>query len=463
MTRTRELASWAAGIAGRPEGAVPEEARRYARAAFVDTVGVMLAGVAEPACRLVRGVALTPVAAGPATVAGTALRSSAADAALANATAAHALDFDDTHQSVRGHPSAVLVPALLAIGEERHASGPAAVTAYAVGLEVAGLVGVALGGSHAARGFHSSSVLGVLGAAAGCAALLGLDAERTERAWGIAASGASGLRRAFGTMTKPLHAGEAARRGLLAAVLAERGFTGPVDVLDGAQSFLDAYTPDAGASALAWGRAGDGWQVVSPGLAVKKYACCNRGHRALDAALFVREELGRPPADQIAGVEVWMPAGQVGAAGEVGPMIHPDPATGLEAKFSMPYVVACALFDGRLGTDAFSDEAVRRPGVRELMRRVRVASDPARPTEPGDHVEVVVELRDRSRARCRVEHPRGDPRTGARLGEDEVAAKFRDCARPVLADRTDAVLDGLGRLDELADVADLVRGLAGAP
>jgi 2-methylcitrate dehydratase PrpD len=437
---------------------LPGPVQVVARRAVLDTLGVTLAGVREESARLVRTVAITESGSGPCTVAGTRLRASAADAALANGTAAHALDFDDTHDNVRGHPSAPIVAAAIAIGELRHSTGGELLTAYAVGLEVAGKVGRSLGTSHAKGGFHSTSTVGVLGAAAASAHLCRLSPSQTAAALGIAASRASGLRRSFGSMTKPLHAGEAARSGVLAALLAGQDFSAAPGVLDGPGSFVEIFSPHGDARPALIDGLGDPWEAVQPGVAVKKYPCCNRGHRALDAVLALRDRLALNEPNLVEQVEVRMPAGQVDQHGRVGPMTYPRPHTGLEAKFSMQYVVAAALFDGELAVAAFSDAAARRPAVRALMSRVRVVSDPARPTgDPrADYVEVVLRMRDGRTESQRVHYPRGDPRGGALLSDDEVEAKFLGCARGVLPDAgITRVIEMVARLDAVDDVAML--------
>jgi 2-methylcitrate dehydratase PrpD len=450
-------------VAGTRDDEVPDEVRVVARGAILDTLGVMLAGVREESARQVRKVAVSPTPAGPCTVVGTRLRSSALDAALANGTAAHALDFDDTQDSVRGHPSAPIVAAALAVAELRHTSGAQLLTAYAVGLEVSGKVGRSLGRSHALAGFHSTSTVGVLGAAAAAARLSGLSVEQTATALGIAASGAAGLRRSFGSMTKPLHAGDAARRGVLSALLASHDYSGPQGILDGPGSFIETYSPGGDAQPELLAGLGDPWEAVLPGVAVKKYPCCNRGHRALDAVLELRRRLGLTDASQVESVEVRMPAGQVDGKGRVGPMTYPRPRTGLEAKFSMQYVVAAALVDGRVGMDAFSDAAVQRRDVAEVMGRVRAVSDLARPTGSPDldFVEVVVLLADGRVEREQVRFPRGDPRGGVPLTDEERVAKFRDCAGDVLGpERVTRVVEAVEAIEVLPDVSALV-GLLG--
>jgi 2-methylcitrate dehydratase PrpD len=458
-------------VHGTADADIPADAREAARRALLDTVGVALAGSGAECVRILRealgsdgpdpGLGPAP---GGATLLGTAARASALDAALVNATAAHALDYDDTHANVRGHPSAAVAPAALALAETLGASGADLVSAYVLGLEVAARVGRGIGPSHAAQGFHSTSTLGVLGAAGACARLLGLDPPQVATALGIAASGAAGLRLNFGCMTKPLHAGNAARAGLLAARLAQRGFTAHESVLDHG-GFGAVFSPgDGDPDAIAGGPDG-GWQVVTPGIAVKKYPCCNRGHRAVDALLTLIDRHRFGAAD-VRLVEVRMPAGQVDAGGRVGPMTYPAPLTGLQAKFSMQYVLAAALLDGGLGIGAFTDEQVARPEARRLLGRVRPVADPLRPAGPPetDYVEVRVHLDDGDELAERVRFARGDPRGGVPLTAAELAAKYRDCAGTVLpAARVERSLDLLGDLDALPDVGLLTRLLGTDP
>ncbi|HEY3749532.1 MAG TPA: MmgE/PrpD family protein, partial [Pseudonocardiaceae bacterium] len=369
---------------------VPAEAREAAVRSVLDTIGVLLAGVGEP---IVRAVA-TELAPGSATVFGLGRRARATDAALVNGTAAHAIDYDDVHNHMRGHPSACVLPAALAVAEQCGRSGAELLDAYVVGIEVACQVGLAVGLS---KTFHNTSTLGVLGAAAAAARALGLDPGRTAAALGIAASSASGLRSNFGTMTKALHAGHAARDGLAAALLARGGVDSTPNALE---SFVAAF-----GSGGAIGGLGEPWAIVSPGMAIKKYPCCNKGHRAVDGVLDIVDALDIEP-EQVRAVEVRMPAGQVDADGRIGPMTHPWPRTGLEAKFSMPYVIAAAVVDRGLPIAAFTDDGVRRQQVQELMALVH----PVNRDDADDHIEVALTCQDGRTCRRAVRFTRGDPR-----------------------------------------------------
>ena len=216
------------------------EARERAATALKDTLGVMLAGAAEPAARLTQAMAAEE-GAGECRVIGTAITTSAGLAAFANGVAAHALDFDDMCFVSLAHPSCALVPAVLAAGELVHAPARVLLDAYVVGFELECRLGIVMNPRHYhERGWHCTSSIGTLGAAAAAARVLGLDALATRHALGIAASAACGLKENIGSMVKPLHAGMAARNAVMAARLAQRGFTASLHAIDGPQGYLTA-------------------------------------------------------------------------------------------------------------------------------------------------------------------------------------------------------------------------------
>jgi 2-methylcitrate dehydratase PrpD len=237
MMKTETGATLPAVAAFVTGASAPPGARLRAATALLDTVGVTLAGALEPASRAVQDV-IAAEGGDACTVLGSALRSTAPGAALANGTAAHALDYDDMCFVSLAHPSAPLVPALLAAGELSGASGSAILDAYVMGFEVEARLGRVMNPRHYQRGWHCTSTLGAIGAAAAASRVMGLDAGRTCHALAIAASEASGLKENFGTMVKPLHAGLAARDGVLAALLARSGLTASERALDGPQGFL---------------------------------------------------------------------------------------------------------------------------------------------------------------------------------------------------------------------------------
>jgi 2-methylcitrate dehydratase PrpD len=334
-----------------------------AKRAVLDTLGVSLAGAAEEGSCILLDAVSANAGAGAASIFGTDLRASASQAALANGALGHALDFDDVNVNMRGHPSIPVLPAVLAVAEVSGSDGSAALTAFVVGFEVECKLGRALGPSSYARGWHATSVAGALGAAAACANLLRLDATRTRHALGIASSMASGTRQNFGTMTKPLHAGLAARAGVEASDLAARGFTAAPDILEAPMGFGELFSPDRDWRPERLGDPGKPWDIVSPGINVKQYPCCYMTHQALDATLAATQ---RRPCDaaEVESIEVRVSPGSTSA------LIHHRPTSGLEGKFSMEYCVAAAVLDGEIRLRSFDDGQVQRPAAQELLRRV---------------------------------------------------------------------------------------------
>ncbi|HEX6002758.1 MAG TPA: MmgE/PrpD family protein [Burkholderiales bacterium] len=427
-----------------------------ARDAVTDTLGVALAGAREPAgeiaARWMREVGAAP----RCTVWGQALSSSTADAAFANAIASHALDFDDTHPGTRGHSSATLVPAALAVGEARHSSGVDVLAAYAIGLEVAGKIGRAFGPGHLQRGWHPTATVGIFGATTVAARLVGLDAEALRRAWGLAASQMGGLVRNFGTMAKPFHAGHAARCGVLAAWLAGEGYTSDGGILDGPGGVLEVYRGTDGAevdrlvSAL-----GQNWEVLDPGNYVKRWPCCYSNHRAVGGLLQLIQEK-KIAAEEVQEIAVGFLPGTDTA------LVSRDPHTGLEGKFSVEYVLAALLIDGALTLETFTDQMVQRPGVRHLMRKVRRQRIPDDKVYSGiaGYTDLSVTT-SRGKHERRIDRVPGSPAWPLTAVDRE--AKFTDCATRALGAQGAArLLDTARRLLALADVSELVRAAGGS-
>src|SRR2546422_7390653 len=332
MTATARLAEFVVKTTLRecPDGAITQ-----VRRAALDTLGVMLAGAAEPAAASVRAVVRAEGSTPLCTVVGTSLRTAPTWAALANGTAGHAHDFDDTNFALMGHPSAPLLAAALAAGEAEMADGGAVVLAYIVGFEVSATLGAALNPDHYTRGWHATSTLGTLGCAAAAARLLRLDVTQTRHALAIAATHASGLKENFGSMTKPYHAGHAALSGIRSAQLAREGLTGSDTALEGKQGYVAAF---GGAERLEESLDGLGrvWQLLTSGIAVKPYPSCALTHSAIDSPLELRAAHGLTPRD-VTAVEV--------GVNRVVPdvLAHPHPTTSLERKFSMQFCAAAEI------------------------------------------------------------------------------------------------------------------------
>jgi 2-methylcitrate dehydratase PrpD len=418
----------------------------------------MLAGSIEVTAERVRAMIEHRKGAEEATVAGTALRRSVEDTALANGTAAHALDYDDVQQSLSGHPSAPILAATLALGERERVSGAAFLTAFVVGVEIEAKLGRAVNPRHYETGWHATATLGVLGAAAASAKLLGLSAEGMARAMAIAASMASGIKANFGTDGKPMHVGHAARCGVEAALLAQVGFTGNPRALEHQDGFGSTF---GGGSSPAWDLATAGLgaphEVVDPGVGVKRFPCCASTHQALDATLALAEE----HAIAAAAVESVECAVHYLAPHQ---LIYDRAETGLQGKFSMPYCVSAALLDGTVGFAQFADERVRRADVQALMPKVRMVIHPDQTTRdclPTRFSEVTIALRDGRRLVRRVTLAKGQPRNP--LTDAELTAKFRDCAARVLpADRVEALLSAVQTLETSREVSAIARLLSTA-
>ena len=415
---------------------VPDAALDAAQNAVIDTVGVALAGslepVAEIALRWTRELGARPYA----TVWGQCLATSPAEAAFANGVCSHALDFDDTHPGPRGHASATLVPVAIATGELAGASGEEVLAAYAVALEIGGKIGRALGPGHLARGWHPTATVGIFAATVAAGRLMGLDVSGLCRAWGIAASQMGGLVRNFGTMTKPFHAGHAARCGVVSAWMARSGFTSDERIFDGKGGVLETYGGGNGEPLdEVLHSLGKPWEVLDPGNYVKRWPCCYSNHRALGGLLELIDA-HEIRLEEISEVSIgFLPGGDSA-------LVSRDPQTGLEGKFSIEYVVAAMLTDKALTLETFTDAMVQRPHVREVMRKVRRHAIPDSRMYSGiaGYNDVIVTTA-RGRFEQQVDRVPGSPAWP--MTDADRAAKFADCAGRVLG------TPGVARLLEL--------------
>ena len=432
----------------------PRDAIASVRRAALDSIGVMLAGSTEPIARIVREVARAEGGTPLCTVVGASLRTPPTWAALANGAAGHAHDFDDTSFALLGHPSVPLLAAALAAAEAETADGAAVTLAYLLGFEIDAAIGSAINPDHYTRGWHSTATIGTIGCAAAAARLLALDLGQVRHAMGLAASLASGLKENFGSMTKPYHAGHAARNGVLAALLAREGLTASESALDGKQGFLVATgTAPVPAAALATALDGLGqrWHVLETGVAVKPYPSCALTHSAIDALLDLRTRHDFA-ADQVAGIEV--------GVNHVVPsvLIHPAPTTALERKFSMQFCAAAAAAEGRVDLASF-ERPIPEP-VGSLMARVTMVVDPALPDRMEQHAwsRVTVRLRDGrtldSPARGATGH-HDQPLTAEAL-----RAKFLACCEGTLSPGDAAgIAEQLDHLEAIPDIRALTSRL----
>ena len=437
--------------------APPAQARARAAIAVCDTVGVILAGAPEPAARIARSV-VGAQARGDCRILGTSDSASVADAALANGVAAHALDYDDMCFVSLAHPSCALVPAALAAAESTHASGRALLDAYIVGFEVECRLGALMNPRHYhVRGWHCTSSIGTLGAAAAAARVIGLGPEAIVHALGIAASSACGVKENIGTMVKPLHAGMAARNGVMAARLAREGFTASERAIDGPQGYLAAMDSERPVAALAEVLAdlGARWEILDTGVTVKLYPSCAATHPPLDVLLDLKRRHSFTDQD-VEAIEV-----------EVDSMtprllIYDRPSSGLEAKFSMPFCAAAAVVFGHPTIDTFDLPCIRDPRVQALMPRVTLRANRGFDgAAPLSQAQVNIRLRDGRTVTDKADGARGYP---GRLNDEELSAKFLGCARRSLSSpAADTALETVRGIDTMADVESLTAVCVGKP
>jgi 2-methylcitrate dehydratase PrpD len=424
---------------------LPDDVRTLARQCVLDYVACTLAGASEALADILLAEMVEQGGAPTATVIGHAERLPVLSAALVNGAASHALDFDDVNLAMTGHPSVVLLSALLALAEARGSSGIDVITAFVAGYELQCRLGLLLApGHYNTLGFHATGTLGTLGAAAACAHLLRLDAEQFAAALGIAGTQAAGLKSMFGTMCKPLHAGKAAYHGLLAARLAQRGFTSRGDVVECPQGFARTHSPDFNpAEALA--TPPGGFHIRNN--LFKYHAACYMTHAPIEAARKLRDRHGLTP-DRIARIRL--------SLDETCDRICniPAPRTGLEAKFSLRLTTAMALAGvdtGGLGS--YSEETAADPTLIALRDMVEFDFASGRSNTVAD-LEIV--LTDGSRVAA--SHDSGVPTTDIDEQGRRLEEKFTSLAEPILGGaKAHDLLGELGRFDGLRDLRGVMR------
>jgi 2-methylcitrate dehydratase PrpD len=423
--------------------------------AILDFVACCVAGSRAKAAQAVADWAHETSGRTDSVIIGTAHRASPPLAALANGTAGHALDYDDVSLRMV-HPSATLVPVLLAVGEPRRMTGRSVIEGYLAGFEIEARLCRELNPEHYQRGWHTLGTIGVLGAAMAACRMYGLGQEQARWALGIAGSSAAGIRKNFGSMVKPLHAGQAAFHGLQAADLAARGFTGDRSILEGPSGFIDMFSrPEALAGLHQAFATGAPYEVVDSGIALKRFACCGAIHSAQDALLNMLESDPFVP-DEIVSIEC-----------RVNPLVpkilvHHVTQDGLEGKFSMEYSLAVCLFDGAAGLAQYSDERAADPRLVPMMERVKVIVDESIPINLAFFPSVVtIELGDGRRLSSRVDVPKGYP--SQPLQREEVIEKARECCADVLdGDQFESLVHTVIDLETCTDVSVLAQSLAPA-
>jgi len=423
---------------------IDPKAVERAHATIADTIGVALAGSTTPTAQAVFELLRSDGSLhdeAPARLVGRPERAGHAAAALYNGTVAHALDYDDASRPSNAHLSCSIVSTLLSLASDEELLGEEFVTAYLLGYETGAKLGHALPKGRRGPAWHPTGVLGPLACTVAAARLRRLSQAQTAHALGIAASCASGLRANFGSMTKPFHAGQAARSGVTAALLASAGFESSGDVLDAETGLFRAFgtaPPDELTADVtrALGAFGEPWEICTDmGALVKFYPACAQTHPGIEAAQRIRERLDGEAADSVyVGVSRYTPL----------TLTYHRPVTGLQGKFSMEYVVALALAGKPVVMDAFTDEAVRDAAVRALMERITVAVDPRVEASPESAAVVSLVTTTGRTLEELVPYPKGNGRRW--LSTADLQAKFRDTAgRMLTRGQTDELFDLLTR------------------
>ena len=434
--------------------AIPIRCIEAATTGFTDCIGVMVAGANEQAVRIVSAMAEPLQRTDAAREIPSGRLISAPDAALVNGVAAHVLDYDDV--AMAAHPSAVLVPAILAEGCALDATGQDALTAYVAGYELWAHLDAMQPGRLHERGFHPTAILGSLAAAAACARLRGLNPEQTTHAIGIAASLASGLVANFGSMTKSLHAGRAAQSGVVAARLAAQGFNASPDILEHRTGFLNAYAASGVPRIHAPIDLGTRWYLAERGIDIKQYPTCYATHRCIDAMVGITLEHGLNP-DAVSSILVHTGATQLLL------LRNPAPESALEAKFSMQFAMAAALIDRHVGLKQLTDEFVRRADVKAVEAKVRcTTTDDKMPGDelfaPEDRVSVAL-VSGESLTYPSVTHAKGSWKRP--LSAPEFERKFLECTADAMSPNASSLLfDRLLHLARIASLRELQKTIA---
>jgi 2-methylcitrate dehydratase PrpD len=428
---------------------LPAEIRTIAKQCLLDIIAVSLPGAADPLTCMLLAELEEQGGKADSTVIGHAARLPASSAALVNGAAGHALDFDDVNMAMPGHPSVAILPALLALAEARGASGEDVLTAFVAGYELQCRVGRTIAPWHYdVLGFHATATIGSFGAAAACAHLLGLDADKFAIALGIAGTQAAGLKSMFGTMCKPLHAGKASYHGLLAAKLAARGFTSRADVLECAQGFARTHSPEFHPERALDDPPG-GFHIRNN--LFKYHAACYLTHAPIETARKLREQHHFTP-DQVAKANLRLDE----ATDRVCNI--PAPRTGLEAKFSLRLTTAMALAGVDTGgLTNYSEQTAADPVLVALRDKVSFDFRP-----DNGHTKAVLTLELKDGRILTAQHDSGVPASDVADQGRRLEAKFVALVEPILGRaRADALINDINALDSLPDIRPVLARCAG--
>jgi 2-methylcitrate dehydratase PrpD len=431
---------------------IPAQVIEKGKRCILDALGCGVYGQEFEATKIVSQLAREWGGRPEASIIGAGTKVPSGIAALSNGIAIHVADYDDSSVLFRGHPTSVVLPPVLALSETKLKSGRDLLLAYILGIEVGGKLGKVMGWPHYEAGWHGTGTIGTIASAAASSKVLGLDEEKTSHALAIAASEASGIRENFGTMVKSFHAGQASAAGVLASLLAEKGYKGSLTAFEGQSGFRRVFSGESEMSRWA-SELGEPYVLMDVGF--KRYPCCATIHPALDALEDFRK--AHPFSwEDVEEVKCLFPPVILSI------LVYPEPHTGLEAKFSLQYCISSFLVYGKLDLSHFEKEALSDPKVRKLMPRVKMA--PSKDLENLMKAEnllaptdIEVKLKKQTLSR-RILEAKGGPSSPLQI--EEVREKFRTCAGRVLSsEKVEKAIDLVSFLESLQQVSPLAETL----
>ncbi len=432
---------------------LPQEAIHWAKVGLLDTIGCMIAGSRDKSTQIVTRV--TTGSSGPSLLFGQDRRVAALDAAQINGTAAHALDLDDCSNTLGGHPSAAVLPALFALADEIGATGEQFITAYVNGFETECKLSLCLNFHQYTKGWHPPASIGIFGGTAAACYLAGLSEEKTAMALAMAASMAAGVKSNFGTDTKPLHVGNISRSAVFATVLAREGFTASPGAFEHKQGYLNVFNGEGNYDTSkvfpTWGAP---WDIVTPGIAIKQYTCCGSTHPVVDAVLDLTKEHNLRP-EMVAQLQTWTHPRRLEHTN------RPDPKSDVDARFSVQYVAARSLADRCVLDKHFESGAYNEPRIQSLLKRVQSTTYTTEQFPADNHfaAEVKITLTDGHVVGKKLDQPYG--RTSANpLSTERMKAKFDGCVQGIVHDANlaplYAAIQGFEKLGDVRAVTSLI-------
>jgi len=454
MGPTKKLANF---IAGTGFHDIPVPVVEKAKGLILNVLGSMLAGCTEKTGKI--AINLVKQAGGEphSSVVGGGFKTSELLAALANGISAHATDQDDTDWRTLAHPTVAILPAVLALGEYKHAAGIQILQSYILGVEAEGKVGWGVWPMHHEMGFHSTGSLGHVGATVGCCKVLGLKAEQIETALGIMGSLASGIRHNVGSMTKPLHAGNAAQNGVLAASLAQNGFTSVENVLENPFGFAEVFGGKNGNAERMVEDLGHPYLIESPGITIKGNPCGTYGSVLVQALQEMVKEYGFS-GDSVESVHLVLNPG----VHKIMHYIYPKDM--LEAKYSIPFIVAVTLTDGEATLKQFTDEKTQDQQVRGLISKIKIDHHPSPPESPHppkpsgvqiSMTHITIRFKNGQQISRWVDSAKGY--VNQPLTKEEILQRFSSFAGLVLPDhRIEKTVEMVSSLEKIGDTGSLM-------